>query len=82
MKKNSRLYNALSAWLGQACPWAHKAHLTTCLLMVVALIQSGEVNLTRWVPYLPSRGRYAQSKQRRVQRWLNNARINVHKLYK
>lgn len=50
--------------------------------MVVALIQSGEVNLTRWLSYLPCRGRYAQSKQRRVRRWLNNARINVHRLYK
>lgn len=49
---------------------------------MVALIQTGEVNLTRWLPYLPNRGRYAQSKQRRVRRWLENARINVHKLYK
>ena len=49
--------------------------------MVVALLQTGEVNLTRWLPYLPNRGRYAQSKQRRVRRWLGNARINVHKLY-
>ncbi|MEM9093154.1 MAG: transposase [Cyanobacteria bacterium P01_F01_bin.53] len=72
----------MNAWLGQACPWAHKSHLTTCILMVVALIHSGEVNLTRWLPYLPSRGRYAQSKQRRVRRWLGNSRINIHKLYK
>ena len=50
--------------------------------MVVALIHSGEVNLTRWLPYLPSRGCYAQSKQRRVRRWLGNSRINIHKLYK
>lgn len=50
--------------------------------MVVALIHSGEVNLTHWLPYLPNRGRYAQSKQRRVRRWLNNSRINIHKLYK
>ena len=81
-EKNSRLYDALNAWLGQACPWGHKAHLTTCLLMVVALIHSGEVNLTCWLPYLSNRGCYAQSRQRRVWRWLENARINVHKLYK
>ena len=49
--------------------------------MIVALIQAGEINLTRWVPHLPSRGLYAQSKQRRVRRWLDNPRINVHKLY-
>lgn len=49
--------------------------------MVVALIHSGEVNLTRWLPYIPCRGCQAQSKQRRVSRWLHNARINVHRLY-
>lgn len=48
----------------------------------MALISSGEVNLTKWSPYLPCRGLFAQSKQRRVSRWLKNARINVHRLYK
>ncbi|NET67616.1 MAG: hypothetical protein F6K63_25815 [Moorea sp. SIO1G6] len=46
--------------------------------MVSALIQTGEVNLTRWIPYIPWFGQYAQSKQRRMQRWLHNARINIH----
>lgn len=50
--------------------------------MVAALIHTGEVNITRWLPYLPCRGQLAQSKQRRVSRWLHNARINVHRLYK
>ncbi len=50
--------------------------------MVAALLHSGEVNLTRWLSHLPCRGLYAQSKQRRVSRWLNNPRINVHRLYK
>lgn len=50
--------------------------------MVAALIQRGEVSLTRWLPYLPCRGYQAQSKQRRVSRWLHNSRINVHRLYK
>jgi hypothetical protein len=30
---------------------------------------------------MPCRGQYAQSKQRRLHRWLHNARINVHRLY-
>ncbi|NEP66249.1 MULTISPECIES: hypothetical protein [Moorena] len=81
-KKNSRLYNALNTWLGQPSPWAHKAHLTVCLWMVVAKIHSGEVNLTRWISYLPCLRQYAHSKHRRVRRWLNNPRINVHRLYK
>jgi hypothetical protein len=50
--------------------------------MIVALIETGTVNLPRWIPLLPSRGRFAQSKQRRLSRWLHNPRINVHRLYK
>ncbi|NET39428.1 MAG: transposase, partial [Cyanothece sp. SIO1E1] len=81
-EKNSRLYHALKTWLGQLSEWVHLGHLTSCLWMVAALIQTGEVNLTRWIPYIPCRGKYAQSKQRRLQRWLYNSRINVHRLYK
>jgi hypothetical protein len=50
--------------------------------MVIALLQHGEVNLTRWLPYVPCRGVQAQSKQRRLSRWLHNSRLNVHRLYK
>ncbi len=50
--------------------------------MVVALVHTGSVNLTRWLPYVPCRGSYAQSKQRPLQRWLHNHRINIHRLYK
>lgn len=50
--------------------------------MVVALIRTGEVSLTKWIAYVPCRGHFAQSKQRRVRRWLGNSRINVHRLYK
>ncbi len=82
MQKNSRLYDALKIWLGQDCRWAHLGHLTTCCWMVFALIQTGSVSLTKWTTYLPCRGRYAQSKQRRVRRWLGNSRINIHRLYK
>lgn len=82
MKKNSRLYDALKRWMGQSGEWVHLTHLTTGLWMVVALIHTGEVNLTRWLPHLPCRGHQAQSKQRRLSRWLHNSRINVHRLYK
>lgn len=50
--------------------------------MVTALIQTGEVSLTKWAKYVPCRGLYAQSRQRRLRRWLGNSRINVHRLYK
>jgi len=68
--------------MGQSSEWVHLSHLTTCLWMVVALIHTGEVNLTRWLPQIPCRGQQAQSKQRRLSRWLHNSRINVHRLYK
>lgn len=68
--------------MGQGENWAHLTHLTTCLWMVAALIQTGEVSLTKWAKYMPCRGRYAQSRQRRIRRWLGNPRINVHRLYK
>jgi hypothetical protein len=71
----SPFYNALNTWLGQSLPWAHRTHLTTCIIMVAALIQRGEVSLTRWLPYLPCRGLQAQSKQRRVSRWFHNLSV-------
>ncbi|NEO17618.1 MULTISPECIES: hypothetical protein [unclassified Moorena] len=43
----------MKSWMGQPCEWAHLTHLTTCLWMVSALIQTGEVNLTRWIPVRP-----------------------------
>ncbi len=50
--------------------------------MVAAVMQTGTVSLPKWAKYIPCRGRYAQSRERRVRRWLGNPRINVHKLYK
>jgi Transposase DDE domain len=82
MLKNSRLYHALFQWLGQSGAWRHQTHLTTCIWLVMAMIHTGSVNLTKWVGYLPCRGVFAQSIQRRIQRWLYNPRINVHRLYK
>ena len=50
--------------------------------MVVAVIQTGEVSLPKWAKYIPCRGQYAQSRERRARRWLGNCRINIHRLYK
>lgn len=50
--------------------------------MVAAVIQTGEVSLSKWAKYIPCKGQYAQSRQRRIRRWLGNSRINVHRLYK
>ena len=68
--------------MSQADDWLHLRHLKTCIWLVVALIHTGNVNLTKWSIYIPCRGKFAQSRQRRIQRWLNNPRINVHRIYK
>ncbi|MEL7067683.1 MAG: hypothetical protein AAGN15_03400 [Cyanobacteria bacterium J06581_3] len=78
-EKNSRLYDALNLWLGQGENWAHLAHLTTCLWLVAALIQTGEINLTKWAKYMPCRGQYAQSRQGRIRRWLGSSGWNLQK---
>lgn len=82
MNQNSRLYNALNQWMSQPTDWLHLCHLKTCIWMIIALIHTGNVNLTKWSMYIPCRGKFAQSRQRRIQRWLNNPRINVHRIYK
>ncbi|UIE35945.1 hypothetical protein [Leptodesmis sichuanensis] len=71
----------MNDWLGQSVPWTHRGHLTACRWMVVALLQRGEVSLTRWRPRVPGRGGQAQSKQRRLRYWLRNSRLTVHRLY-
>lgn len=81
MHPDSRLHHALSGWLEQAADWSHRTHLSTCGWMLVALMQTNSVNLTDWLRYLPGRARQAQSKQRRLHRWLHNPRINPHRLY-
>jgi len=53
----------------------------TLVWMVVGIIRSGKISLTAWIPYVESRAKYAQSIQRRFQRWLYNNRINVNSLY-
>jgi DDE family transposase len=49
--------------------------------MMAGLIQAGNISLTAWVPYVHSRAVYAQSTVRRLTRWLENTRIDVHALY-
>jgi len=49
--------------------------------MVVGLIKSEKISIPAWIPYVESRAQYAQSTQRRFQRWIYNKRIDVHELY-
>jgi len=76
-----RLHNTLVMVLRQHENWLDIRHLYTLAWMMVGLIKSECVNLTAWIPYVLSRAKYAQSVQRRFQRWLYNSRIQVHHLY-
>ena len=81
MEGTPRLYNTLVQVLGQHENWLDRRHLKTLAWMVVGLIQSGNISLTAWVPYVHSRAMFAQSTVRRLTRWLENERIAVHTLY-
>lgn len=81
MAKTSHVYHELLKLLGQSKQWADIRHLHTLIWMVIGLICSGCINLTKWTIYVDSRARFAQSHQRRFSRWLQNARINVQRLY-
>jgi hypothetical protein len=81
MEKSPRLYSELMAVCGQAGQWRDLRHLQTLAWMAVGLIETGEVSLPAWVPFVRGRAQYAQSTQRRFRRWLGNRRIEVAPLY-
>ena len=81
MAKTSHIYNELLQLLGQSKTWADIRHLHTLIWMVIGLICSGCISLTKWTIYVDSRAKFAQSHQRRFSRWLHNPRINVQRLY-
>ena len=71
-----RLYDTLRVWLGTV-PWRDARHWQTLAWMMVGLLSSGHVALTKWTPYVVGRAGFAQSTQRRFERWLDNRRIPV-----
>jgi hypothetical protein len=62
-------------------PWRDVRHLGGLAWMVTGLLLSRCIALSRWVPYVEGRARFAQSTERRFQRWLDNPRIEVWPLY-
>lgn len=81
MSASDKLYDGLDEWLSDHYTWRDQRHLQVLIYMVRALLYSGSVNLTKWSTYLPNRGQYAQSQQRRVSRWLKNSNIVISQLY-
>lgn len=81
MKIRSRLYNTIIKILSQHKKWLDVRHKVVLVWMVVGVIRSGKIGIPEWTPYVESRAQYAQSTQKRFQRWLYNGRINVNDLY-
>ena len=81
MEGTPRLDDTLVQVLSQHQNWLDFRHLKTLACMMVGLIQSGQISLTAWAPYVYSRAVYAQSRVRRFARWLDNERIAVPALY-
>lgn len=79
--RTSRLHDQLCDLLGQSSSWADRRHLQTLMWMVIGLICSECISLTKWGVYVRSRARFAQSHQRRFSRWLHNSRIHVQRVY-
>ena len=79
--RTSRLYHQLQKLMGQSLPWADQRHFQTLVWMVIGLVCSECINLTKWRIYIRTRAVFAQSHQRRFSRWLHNPRINVQRLY-
>jgi hypothetical protein len=79
--RTSRLYDQLCDLLGQSIPWADQRHLQTLIWMVIGLVCSEGISLTKWRIYVHTRAKFAQSHQRRFSRWLHNSRINAPRLY-
>ncbi|GAB4370991.1 MAG: hypothetical protein Kow00121_12170 [Elainellaceae cyanobacterium] len=79
--QTSRLHHQLQTLLGQSIPWSDQRHLQTLIWMVIGLVCSECINLSKWRVYVRTRAVFAQSHQRRFSWWLHNPRINVQKLY-
>lgn len=81
MENTPRLYDTLIQVLSQHRKWLDVRHMKTLAWMMVGLIETGLINLTQWAPFVHGRAVFAQSSVRRFARWLDNERIDVHKLY-
>ena len=75
------LYQTLVGVFGCHQNWLDRRHLKTLAWMVTGLILSGQIGLSAWAAYVHSHAEYAASVIRRFRRFLDNDRIDVHRLY-
>ena len=79
MTNATTLYQGLLSLLDRG-QWQDQRHLKTAVNLLVGLMLSSSISLTRWIPYALGRALQAQSVQRRFARWLNNEHIDGHGL--
>lgn len=81
MSTSTHLYGQLINRLRQHSRASDLRHLKALAWMVSALLCSGQLSLSVWEPYVPSRATKAQSTKRRWQRFMENQRISVRAIY-
>jgi hypothetical protein len=81
MVSTTRLHSELLAFLRQHCSFRDQRHMVLLAWMVTGLLLSQTVCFDRWKTILPMGYCLAASWQRRCQRWLSNARIDVEPLF-
>ncbi len=81
MAISTPLYDQLFSLLSQHSKYRDLRHLKALVWMINGLICSGQINLSQWESYVPSRATKAQSTERRWQRFVRNRRIRVKSLY-
>lgn len=81
MSNSTTIYSQLFSFLRQYSHYRDLRHLIALTWMVSALICSGQLSLSAWESYVPSRAKKAQSVERRWQRFISNKRIDINKLY-
>ena len=81
MTTSTHLYGQLFDRLRQYSRARDLRHLKALAWMVSALLCSGQLSLSAWEPYVPSRATKAQSTERRWQRFMENERIVGRVIY-
>jgi len=81
MESTPLIYRTLVHVLSSHENWLDRRHLKTLAWMINGLILSGEIGLGAWAIYVRSRAQYVASTIRRFRRFLDNDRIEVHRLY-
>lgn len=81
MENTPYLYDTLVRVLSQHPNWLDRRHLKTLAWMMAGLLHSHSMSLGAWTPFVVSRAQYSESTVRRLRRWLDNDKIEVHSLY-